>query len=137
VIVVILVSGDLCSFARPRSVPWIFMRGDFDAIVAGDIRRLIWTEDQEITGEIRLRLLNALLAKYVIGAGRWLVGRSREGNARRDWLQTWEQNNQAGATSSARALRAARDAAVAAIRLLTAVAGIDSSCHRIFICTAS
>jgi hypothetical protein len=102
-----LVDIDFVPF-HPDESSWIFMSGDFDAIVRGDTRRLVWVPDQAITDEIRLRLLNAPLAKYVIGAGRWLTRHGAERNGRWDWRLTWGQNDEAGAIPSAGSLRVAR-----------------------------
>jgi 4-amino-4-deoxy-L-arabinose transferase-like glycosyltransferase len=106
---------------HPDESAWIFMSGDFDEIASGNIGRLIWTPDQHITDEIRLRLLNAPIAKYAIGAGRWLSGHRSERNARWNWLQTWEQNQQAGAMPASHLLRAARATAALAAALSLAI----------------
>jgi hypothetical protein len=106
---------------HPDESAWILMSGDFDEIVAGNIGRLVWTPDQAITDEIRLRLLNAPLSKYVIGAGMWLSGHRPERNARWNWLLTWDQNLQAGAMPAAGTLRAARTTAAVAAALTLAI----------------
>jgi 4-amino-4-deoxy-L-arabinose transferase-like glycosyltransferase len=101
---------------HPDESNWIYMSGDFDLVARSGLAPLVWARHQPLTDDEFLRLINAPLPKYVIGAGRWLSDRGRDRNANWDWTASWEENERAGALPSTEALVAARRAvALAAV----------------------
>jgi 4-amino-4-deoxy-L-arabinose transferase-like glycosyltransferase len=93
---------------HPDEASWIYMSGDFDALAHMGPAPLIWRRGELMTTDVFLRLINAPVAKYSIGAGRWLTGHASDRNADWQWGASWEENAQAGTIPSSAVLLASR-----------------------------
>jgi 4-amino-4-deoxy-L-arabinose transferase-like glycosyltransferase len=100
---------------HPDESLWIHMSADFDSLAHMDVQRLVWLHGRPLTEEIALRLMNAPLAKYVIGAGRHVSGHGDNRTANWDWALSWDENQRAGALPSPEVLRAARAASASTV----------------------
>src|SRR5262245_15774138 len=97
---------------HPDESSWIFMSHDVDTALS-DFGRLRWRRGGNLTGSARLRLLDAPLAKYAIGVGRWVGGYRNVPSVDWDWTESWEQDVAEGALPAPRLLQTARISAVA------------------------
>jgi 4-amino-4-deoxy-L-arabinose transferase-like glycosyltransferase len=82
---------------HPDEASWIYMSGDVDALAREGPSPLVWKRSEGMTTDVYMRLLNAPIAKYAIGAGRWLTGHSTDRNTDWQWWASWDENAAAGA----------------------------------------
>jgi 4-amino-4-deoxy-L-arabinose transferase-like glycosyltransferase len=82
---------------HPDESSWILMSRDFDTqFLAGDTTALAFTPEQNIDAIWSYRLLNAPLAKHIIGFTRWVNGFGADTiPADFLWGVSWEQNRAA------------------------------------------
>ena len=82
---------------HPDESTQIYMSRDFDvAVLERNPAALAWTAGQPLTPEMRLRLLDAPMTKYLIGIGRWLRGFTpADSNVDWVWGATWDENRAA------------------------------------------
>src|SRR5438552_9683072 len=82
---------------HPDESTQIYMSRDFDvAVLERNPAALAWTAGQPLTPEMRLRLLDAPMTKYLFGIGRWLRGFTpAASNVDWVWGATWDENHAA------------------------------------------
>ena len=107
---------------HPDETSWLFQSRDLEALLARPMS-LAWQGDVRPSAEMTYRLLNAPLAKYVLGAARWVAGvPSSAVAADWSWSDSWDENIAAGAFPPAGVLAAARTAS--AVLLVLAVVAL-------------
>jgi 4-amino-4-deoxy-L-arabinose transferase-like glycosyltransferase len=115
----ILVSGAARVPFHPDETSWLFQSRDLESLVSSPLS-LAWRETSATTPELTYRLLNAPLAKYVLGAARLVAGYPAASVATDwNWSLSWEPNVSAGALPDDGLLAAGRVAS--ALLLLPAV----------------
>jgi 4-amino-4-deoxy-L-arabinose transferase-like glycosyltransferase len=115
VLSIFLLSGvDLVPF-HPDESSLLFQSRDLEALVTGPLS-MAWTPGNAPTPEMTYRLLNAPLAKYVLGVARRLAGYGPDSvSVDWDWSKSWGQNVVAGALPPAPLLHGARTASTVAL----------------------
>ena len=104
---------------HPDESSWLFQSRDLEGLLS-DPASLAWRRDVGATQDLTYRLLNAPLAKYILGAARLAGGFPATAvDSDWDWTKAWEENVRAGALPSERLLRDARRAS--ALLLIPAV----------------
>lgn len=79
---------------------------------------LAWKPDRAMTQSLEYRLLNAPLAKYMVGLARRAAGYTAEDvSTDWDWSLTWDENVKSGGLPPSRALLAGRAASLASLSL--------------------
>jgi 4-amino-4-deoxy-L-arabinose transferase-like glycosyltransferase len=119
---VYIVSGAAQVPFHPDESSWLFQSRDLEGLVS-DPASLAWRRGVEPDQEMTYRLLNAPLAKYVLGAARVAAGFPAS-TVESDWHwgKTWEENVLADALPPEGLLHAARRAS--ALLLIPAVIAI-------------
>ena len=109
---------------HPDEASWLFQSRDLEDLIS-DPSSLAFRSNVEPTQETTYRLLNAPLAKYVLGAARMAAGYPAS-SVDSDWLwtKTWEDNVAAGALPDEGLLRAVRRAS--ALLLIPAIIALYS-----------
>ncbi len=93
---------------HPDETSLLFQSRDFEAIFRVPAS-LAWSADRAADAELRYRLLNAPLPKYILGLGRWLAGVDEtQVSVDWNWSADWEANLGSGALPASSALRAGR-----------------------------
>ncbi len=93
---------------HPDESSWLFQSRDLEGLLT-DPASLAWRSDARPPQELTYRLLNAPLAKYILGAARLAAGFPASSvDSDWDWTKTWEENVAAGALPSERLLQDAR-----------------------------
>ena len=115
VLSIFLLSGvDQVPF-HPDESSLLFQSRDLEALVTRPLD-LAWAPGPAPNSEMTYRLLNAPLAKYVLGLARALAGYGPDSvSVDWDWSKSWGQNVVAGALPSAPLLHAARTASTVAL----------------------
>ncbi len=93
---------------HPDESTYIYMSRDLELLVQ-DGMSLAWQPDATLTAETRYRLIDAPLARYIIGVARWLFNVPSL-PADWDWGKSWEENQAMGALPSSELLKLARQA---------------------------
>lgn len=95
---------------HPDESTYLFMSQDFATVfLEARPQDLLWRPGQPVTPEVRYRLLDAPLGRYLIGLGWRLAGYTRADlNADWAWEQSWEDNAAAGRQPAPGLLLAAR-----------------------------
>ena len=115
VLSIFLLSGvDQVPF-HPDESSLLFQSRDLEALVSRPLD-MAWVPGQAPTPEMTYRLLNAPLAKYVLGMARVLAGYGPDTvSVDWDWSKNWGQNVVAGALPAAPLLHDARTASTVAL----------------------
>jgi 4-amino-4-deoxy-L-arabinose transferase-like glycosyltransferase len=115
VLSIFLLSGvDQVPF-HPDESSLLFQSRDLEAIVTRPMD-MAWVPGQAPTPEMSYRLLNAPLAKYVLGLARVLAGYGPDSvSVDWDWSKGWDENVVSGALSPAPLLHGARTASTVAL----------------------
>lgn len=104
---------------HPDESSWLYQSRDLEALFR-DPGSLAWTTASESSPDLTYRLLNAPLAKYVLGLARLAAGFSTEAvDVDWDWSLSWDQNVAASALPSSTLLLTGRVAS--ALLLIPAV----------------
>jgi len=107
------VSGARLVPFHPDETSWLYQSRDLELLFSAPLS-LAWRSEAEPTVEMDYRLLNAPLAKYVLGLGRLAAGFPSSSVAVDwSWSDDWKQNVAAGALPPERLLGAARTASAA------------------------
>ncbi len=79
---------------HPDESSQLYMSRDFDTLVLQrNPAALAWLPGEPVSPDARLRLLDAPLTRYLLGAGWWLAGYTSEDlNADWTWGAAWEEN---------------------------------------------
>lgn len=91
---------------HPDESTYIYMSSDFERSIQ-DAFSLAWHPERELDAQTRYRLIDAPLARYLIGVARWLFNAPALPSDW-DWGKTWEENRVAGALPPAELLNLAR-----------------------------
>jgi 4-amino-4-deoxy-L-arabinose transferase-like glycosyltransferase len=107
---------------HPDETSWLFQTRDLEAVLSRPLA-LAWRDGAPPTPELTYRLLNAPLAKYILGTARWAAG-VPAGSVENDWAwsNSWDENVAAGALPAEGLLAAARLAS--ALLLIPAVVAL-------------
>jgi 4-amino-4-deoxy-L-arabinose transferase-like glycosyltransferase len=107
---------------HPDETSWLVQSGDLEGWIRSPLS-LAWTRSTPPSAALTYRLLNAPLAKDILGIAREVAGYpSRAIPVDWDWTRSWEENVAAGALPPTRMLAAGRIAS--ALLLLPAVAAL-------------
>ena len=87
---------------HPDESTYIFMSADFESIVNNPFS-MVWDAEYPLTDIFRYRLIDAPLARYILGIGRALTGLPAPA-VDWDWSASWEANQSSGALPNARML---------------------------------
>jgi 4-amino-4-deoxy-L-arabinose transferase-like glycosyltransferase len=95
---------------HPDESTYLYMSRDFETLfLRRDPGALAWAPGQRLTPEVRYRLLDAPLHRYLIGLGWWLGGYSSSDlNADWAWDKSWQENLSEGRLPSGGLLQAGR-----------------------------
>ena len=105
---VFLLAGAASVPFHPDETSWLYQSRDLEALFRAPAS-LPWRTETPPSQDLTYRLLNAPLAKYVLGAARLAAGYPAETvSTDWDWTQSWDENTRASALPSPGLLAAGR-----------------------------